>query len=355
MARVDFQEVPVVDYLDLARDRPKFFRDLEHALCNVGFMIYVNAPGFDAAFQERAFAAAQKLFDSPQELKERCDMALSPHYRGYSNFSGSGKNETASEAFQFGREEPSDTDPAIPIWHRMRRGPNLWPEVPGFRETITELWDRYHPVCRELGHLICELLQVEEDRYDRYFLKEDPEYIAAINHTVAPSELDEAFRQKVAKDLESVAGNGAHIDGAPFISMLINNEPGLQVLKLDGKTWADAPVIPGAIIVNIGGSLQYLSGKRMVATVHRVNSLKPTKRRISLPYFLLPSLDVDLEPFDGRKANPINRGIGFALSRMVLFPRCTEKWYPEEYEHLKVLQIEQDKALRERKSAKSKL
>jgi len=246
----------------------------------------------------------------------------------------------------------------------MRRGPNLWPDVPGFHETISELWDRYHPICRELGHLICELLEVDVERYDRYFLAEDPEYVSAINHTVAPSELDPALREKVAKDLENVEGNGAHIDGGPFISMLINNEPGLQVLKLDGKSWVDAPVIPGAIIVNIGGSLEYLSGKRMVATVHRVNSLMPTKRRISLPYFLLPSLDKDLEPFDGRKPHPkmaraqeaeSTRGVGFALSRMVLFKKCVDRWYPQEHKQLLAMQAEQSRAWAEKRGAQSKL
>lgn len=355
MARVDFQEVPVVDYLDLARDRRKFFRDLEHALCNVGFMVYVNVPGFDAAFQDRAFAAAHAFFDNPAEVKEACDMVHSPHYRGYTNFRTSGKAELVSEAYQMGPEEPSVTDPSIPIWNRMRRGPNLWPELPGFRETISEVWDRYLPVSRELGHLICELLEVDRDRYDRYFLEKDPEYVAALNHTVAVSELDEAFQEQVAKDMLKVSGNGAHVDGAPFISMLIADQPGLQVLRLDGKTWADAPVIPGSIIVNIGNTLQYLSGRRMVATMHRVHPLKPTKRRISIPYFLLPSLDKDLEPFDGRKPNPRNRGVDYALDRMTLFSRCTKRWYPDEYERVKAEAIEQDKQIRERRAMASKL
>lgn len=355
MARVDFQEVPVVDYLDLARDRPKFFRDLEHALCNVGFMVYVNAPGFDAAFQEKAFAAAHEFFDSPQDAKEACDMVLSPHYRGYTDFRTVDKAELVSEAFQFGRDVPPVTDPSVPIWHRMRRGPNLWPGVSGFRETISEVWNRYYPVCRELGHLICELLEVDHERYDRYFLDKDPDYIAALNHTVAPSELNEAFREKVAQDMMSVSGNGAHVDGAPFITMLIADEPGLQVLNLDGKTWVDAPVIPGSIIVNIGNTLQYLSGRKMVATMHRVHPLKPTKRRISLPYFLLPSLEGDLEPFDGSKPKPRNRGLDYALDRMTLFHRCTNQWHAEEFKQVKALAAEQNKKIRERRAMESKL
>ena len=37
--------LPVVDYLDLERDRPRFLRDeLRHALSDVGFLVLKNYP-----------------------------------------------------------------------------------------------------------------------------------------------------------------------------------------------------------------------------------------------------------------------------------------------------------------------
>ena len=63
---------------------------------------------------------------------------------------------------------------------------------------------------------------------------------------------------------------GAHIDGPPFIALLINDRPGLQVVAGEGQ-WIDAPVtcrtaegdyhvpVIRSVIVNTGGTLMHLS------------------------------------------------------------------------------------------------
>ena len=85
-------------------------------------------------------------------------------------------------------------------------------------------------------------------------------------------------------------GASGHVDGAPFVTLLIADSPGLQVLalagnQLDGKSWVDVTPGPGQVVVNIGATLSKLSNKRLRATVHRVNPLLQTRRRCSLPYF----------------------------------------------------------------------
>ena len=49
------QELPTVDWLDLARNREKFLNDLRYALSDCGFLVLTNAPGLDDDFQQRAF------------------------------------------------------------------------------------------------------------------------------------------------------------------------------------------------------------------------------------------------------------------------------------------------------------
>ena len=39
------QELPTVDWLDLARHREKFLNDLRYALSDCGFLVLTNAPG----------------------------------------------------------------------------------------------------------------------------------------------------------------------------------------------------------------------------------------------------------------------------------------------------------------------
>ena len=57
-------EIPVVDWLDVERDREKFLADLRHALSDCGFLVLANAPGFDDAFQQRAFREVRGFFDA---------------------------------------------------------------------------------------------------------------------------------------------------------------------------------------------------------------------------------------------------------------------------------------------------
>lgn len=350
-----FDAIPVVDYTDLQKDRARFFKDLEHALCNVGFMVLTNFPGLDQDFQDKALRAAHSFFELPQDQKEVADMTLSPHFRGYYDFRVPGKVSLAAEAYQFGRDATTHEDPSTPVWHKMLRGPNIWPKDRDQLLPVKELFERYFPLARELGHLITQLLGVPPERYDRYFAETDPDFIAAMNHSLAAEEYPEADRRMMAEALaKNAPGTGAHIDGAPFVSLLIFDQPGLEVMNFDGD-WVDAPQVPGSVIVNIGGTLQYLSGGRMRATLHRVNPLKCIGRRISLPYFLLPRLDEPLVKFDGKSAPHLrNRGLAFAADRMSLFPRCTQRFYPEAYEDVKARLEEEERNMRQA-LAKSKL
>ena len=97
----------------------------------------------------------------------------------------------------------------------------------------------------------------------------------------------------------------------------------LQVKTKQGR-WLDMPVLPGGVCVNVGQCLEHLSSGRMVATVHRVNTMSIPERRptatassssssepggggggggggrISCPFFLMPMFGATLEPFPER-------------------------------------------------------
>ena len=64
------QELPTVDWLDLARDREKFLNDLRYALSDCGFLVLTNAPGLDDDFQQRAFREVRGFFDAPMDIKK---------------------------------------------------------------------------------------------------------------------------------------------------------------------------------------------------------------------------------------------------------------------------------------------
>merc|ERR1712217_219943 len=143
------------------------------------------------------------------------------------------------------------------------------------------------------------------------------------------------MRENIAK------GAGAHMDITPFMALLTMDAPGLQVMMKGGE-WVDMPMIPGAVCVNCGSTLQHLSGGRLVATMHRVNTCRipDNTTRISCPFFLMPRFDAKLIPFghvddDGTDYPDQDRGMAAAFNRMSLFRPCTRKFWAEEFEAAK--------------------
>lgn len=370
------ESLPLLDWHNLARDREQFLADLRHALANIGFLVLKNVPGFEDEVQQRMFKEVRGFFDAPENLKATADIALSPYFRGWSKVDSErelskGKKLTllAQEAFQYGFEsEPvaMHDDKSMPLHRRLFRGPNTWPDelhFPCFRENIEELTYKYHRLTHDLGHLICESIGVDTKQFDAYFDFKDPDLGASLNRNLGMSFIPPERRSRIETEFAKVvsAETNAHIDGPPFVAILINDKPGLQVIAGEGK-WINAPVtcrtkpgeypvpvIPGSVVVNSGGLLMHLSKGKFVATLHRVNPMlvPESEDRVSMPFFLLPKMEGSLTPFvsaedEGQAAVPghtgikldLDRGTNTAVNRMLTFPQCTKRWWNEEYKEL---------------------
>ena len=360
-------EIPIVDWLDLETDREKFLADLRYALSECGFLVLTNAPGLGDEFQQRAFNEVRGFFDAPMDLKKTAHISNTPYFRGYTLPTPADRGHgQVIENFQFGFEEDpvcAHDDPSVPIHTRLFTGPNTWPRtdvLPGFRPLIEDITHIYHSLTHELGELIVESLGEDPAHFRLYFDKDEPYLAASLNHNFsldvftreAEAEVIAAYEQFDSKNV------GAHIDGPPFIALLINDRPGLQVVAGEGN-WVNAPVtcrtapgdyavpvIPGSVIVNTGGTLMHLSEGRYSATLHRVNTtlIPRGETRVSMPYFLLPKMDGDLVPFGKREAAAAgaagyeagrDRGANAAVNRMGTFPQVTRRWWVEEYAKLR--------------------
>ena len=174
-------------------------------------------------------------------------------------------------------------DESQPIHRRLFRGPNTWPEadsLPDFQPLIEELNLVYHRLTHQLGELIVESLGHDPAEFRKYFDFDNPDLAASLNHNFSMDVFSEQARESVRASYEQFDSKnvGAHIDGPPFVALLINDRPGLQVVAGEGQ-WMDAlvtcctaegdynvPVIPGSVIVNTGGTLMHLSEGRYSAT-----------------------------------------------------------------------------------------
>lgn len=97
-------------------------------------------------------------------------------------------------------------------------------------------------------------------------------------------------------------GVGAHKDGS-FLTFLLQatEHTGLEIQNKNGE-WIQAKPIPGTLVINIGRSLQALTGGVCTATTHRVNLSpenflspdgKPLGPRYSFPVFQGVKTDLD--------------------------------------------------------------
>ena len=220
-----------------------------------------------------------------------------------------------------------------------------------------------------MGEAIVESLGEDPAVFHQYFDFDEPDLAASLNHNFSLDAFDEKAKALVRSSYEAFDSQnvGAHIDGPPFIALLINDRPGLQVVAGEGQ-WIgapvtcrtaegdyDVPVIPGSVIVNTGGTLMHLSEGRYSATLHRVNTtlIPEGETRVSMPYFLLPKMDGDLVPFGkvqaaregaaGYQAGR-DRGANACVNRMGTFPQVTRRWWAEEFEALQQKQREEVEA-----------
>ena len=366
MKSQQLSEIPTVDWRDLDNNREKFMSDLRFALSECGFLVLLNAPGLSDAFQQEAFREVRQFFDAPMDAKKTAHISNTPYFRGYTLPTPADRGQgQVIENFQYGFEqEPvcDYDDTSQPIHRRLFTGPNTWPKtdtMPGFRPLIERLTHVYHELTHQLGELIVESLGVDPAEFRRYFDFDEPYLAASLNHNysldVFSEEGKQGVRDSYAKfDAKNV---GAHIDGPPFVALLINDRPGLQVVAGEGN-WVnapvtcrtapgdyDVPVIPGSVIVNTGGTLMHLSEGRYSATLHRVNTLliPEGETRVSMPYFLLPKMEGDLVPFGKKVAAKKgaagyeagrDRGANACVNRMGTFPQVTRRWWVEEFKAL---------------------
>lgn len=92
---------------------------------------------------------------------------------------------------------------------------------------------------------------------------------------------------------ELTVGVGSHSDMGTLTVLLQDGIGGLYVKVEDdndvGKKgeWVEIPPVPGALVINVGDTLQILSNGRYKSAEHRVRTTS-TQSRVSIPIFLTP-------------------------------------------------------------------
>lgn len=282
MTNRSFQKIPVISLAGLFSDqleqRQRVANEIAEAAEQVGFFM-VREHGIDTGVTDALIQQATTFFDQPLAEKMRWYIGNSVNHSGYvpageEQFYGSEPDQ--KEAYDINYDCPADI-PARPML-----GPTQWPQnVPWadeFKQQVSAYYAQASDLGRRLFRAFALALQLDENFFDDQ-LQHPPSQLRLIHYPFNP-------------DAKDQLGIGAHTDYECF-TLLLPTSDGLEVLNGDNQ-WIDAPVIPGALVVNIGDMMEILSNGRFQATAHRVR--KVSQERYSFPLFCSCDYDTLIQP-----------------------------------------------------------
>jgi polar amino acid transport system ATP-binding protein len=258
------------------------------AACRAHGFFYVTGHGVDAALVQRLEDLSHQFFDLPEETKMQWRMALGGRaWRGFFPLGGeltSGRPDW-KEGLYLGTELPAThslVQAKTPV-----HGPNLFPDIPGFREAILD----YMAAVTQLGHRLMEGIALSLGLQASYF---------AERYTADPLILFRLFNyptQPVPEGLDVQWGVGEHTDYGLLTILHQDNVGGLAVHTPGG--WIDAPPIAGSFVCNIGDMLDRMTGGLYKSTPHRVKRNTSGRDRLSFPLFFDPNFEARVQRIEG--------------------------------------------------------
>ncbi len=286
------EDIPIIDIGPLlagdASAVASVAEQMHRACTEIGFMFIVNH-GMDNSTVARAFDASRRFFALPTE--DKLKVRMNRHQCGYmppnvavhtDTFEkrSTAYNSQPSEAFKFTFDLPTN-DPDYGQNIRFR-GHNKWPDpaiAPGMHEAFME----FHCAFQALGVKLLPPLSVSLDMPPDFF---DPFFERASSMTRI------AYYPPVDIEANQVTLPG-HKD-ISFLSLIPPaTRPGLEIFTQSEK-WIEQPVIPEAILVNIGNTLVHWINDAYIATPHRVRA-DVEESRYSNIFFLYPSVNAVLK------------------------------------------------------------
>lgn len=284
---VDDATLPVVDLSGLFTGSPEnkdcVASALGDAARNSGFF-YITGHGISQGLIDAMFEASKQFHEKPRAFKMKYWSGFTTNHRGYVPFEENGsdfpKSINFNEAWDMSYEAPADHPDFLAKW-RMT-GPNVWPDIEGWRETVSTYYDAVFGLGLRLLDALALELGVETEELTRQI-------------TYPTSQL--RMLRYIPNDMPAtreIVGIAAHSDFECF-TILLQGGPGLQVMNAE-DVWIEAPPIPGCFIVNIGDIFETWSGGQFKSTQHRV--VNSGNERYSFPLFFGLDYHAVVEPLE---------------------------------------------------------
>ena len=282
MNLTEFSHVPVIDVGPLVNRTVEHTQVAEQigAACKKSGFFYIVGHGVDESLCRLLESLSRQFFDQSESAKMQSAMSRGGRaWRGYFPVGGeltSGKPDQ-KEGLYFGAELAADHPDVLA--GKPLHGPNLFPEVAGFRQTVL----RYIDALTQLGHTLMAGISLglglDEDYFEKRYLDDPLILFRIFNYPPAAANEDIPW------------GVGEHTDYGLLTILRQDDIGGLQVKSRSG--WIDAPPIPGSFVCNIGDMLDRLTRGIYRSTPHRVVNTSQ-RNRLSFPFFFDPSFDAQI-------------------------------------------------------------
>ncbi|XP_021721654.1 protein SRG1-like [Chenopodium quinoa] len=264
------KDVPIIDLSKIAKGSYDEIIHLASACEEWGFFQVINH-GVDTKILEKMEKLSMDFFKQPIEEKQKYKMAPGT-VQGY------------GQAFVFSEQQKLDWCNmfALGIHPHFIRNPSLWPTKPlNFSESIEAYTREIRILCEKLLRCIAVSLGLRAERFEEMF----GEAVQAIRMNYYPP----------CPRPDLVLGLSPHSDGSALtiLQQKQGSSIGLQLLK-DNK-WVSIHPIPGALVVNIGDTLEVLTNGKYKSVEHRAVT-NMVKDRLSIVTFYAPSYEVELGP-----------------------------------------------------------
>ncbi|KXS18419.1 Clavaminate synthase-like protein [Gonapodya prolifera JEL478] len=300
--------IPVIDFSSFDADpNSRATRDIAekvlHACRDVGFMYITGFTNPSPTLVDSVFDITHRLFDGSLSASDKIQYARAGKPTGYT--------DVGSEVL-----EPGTYD--VKECYNIQKAlldPTHTPteaELPAFLrdpETIGTLQE-FARQCRALSIDVMRAMAVSlqmdvewfVDRHDDACKDKGGDNLRLLHYPPVPEDVLESWKVGDGYDGKRAIRAGAHGDYGSLTLLFQRDESGLQVLDKHSPTerWIDAPVIPGAAVVNTGDLMEYWTRGLYKSTTHRVviptDSGSQRRPRYSVPYFSQPNDDVVLSP-----------------------------------------------------------
>jgi len=278
------QRVPVIDVGGLRSGDRAELEALGHAIGqaarDTGFFSIVNH-GIAAEEIAAVFTQARRFFALPSAEKQRVALAKSINFRGYVQIGyeqlDPGHPGDAKESFEFALELAPDD----PRYDQPMLGPNYWPDLPGFRESVLHYQSLVRTLTVDLHRPIAIDLGLDADFFTPLV---DPglSNVRMLRYPPHPGTFD-----------GKQYGAAPHTDYGVLTLLTQEDVSGLELRTSDGE-WLPVMPPPGGFICNIGDCLMRWSNHTYISTLHRVVNRTP-RDRYSVAFFGDPNPDAVIE------------------------------------------------------------